>query len=83
MAIVIEDAETEGLLQRVSQQTGESVSSLVREAMRSRLLQLDSEEVRRRKESIREIQERVASRPLLDARPNDEIIAYNEHGHFD
>ena len=83
MAIVIEDEETETLLEQVSSQTGESVASLVREALRSRLLQLDGEEVRRRRAAIHEIQERVAAMPVLDARPDDEILGYNEYGHFD
>ena len=83
MAIVIEDEETETLLEQVSSQTGESVASLVREALRSRLLQLDGGGVRRRRAAIHEIQERVAAMPVLDARPDDEILGYNEYGHFD
>ena len=55
----------------------------MREALRSRLLQLDGEEVRRRRAAIHEIQERVAAMPVLDARPDDEILGYNEYGHFD
>ena len=83
MAIVIEDREAEQLLGEVSRQTGESVEALVRDALRHRLLQLDSEEVQRRRRAIREIQDRVAAMPVLDTRPMDEILGYNEHGHFD
>ena len=83
MAIVIEDREAEQLLGEVSRQTGESVEALVRDALRHRLLQLDSEEVQRRRRAIREIQDRVAAMPVLDTRPMNEILGYNEHGHFD
>ena len=83
MAITIEDRETETLLEQLSRQTGESVDSLVREALRSRLLQLNSEEVRRRRAAIHDIQERVAAKPVLDTRSTEVILGYNEHGHFD
>ena len=83
MAIVIKDREAEQLLGEVSRQTGESVEALVRDALRHRLLQLDSDEVQRRRRAIREIQDRVAAMPVLDTRPMDEILGYNEHGHFD
>ncbi len=83
MAIVIEDQEAEQLLGEVSRQTGESVDALVRDVLRHRLLQLDSEEVQRRKRAIRDIQDRVAAMPVLDTRPMDELLEYNEHGHFD
>jgi hypothetical protein len=32
---------------------------------------------------IKEISERVTRLPILDDRSADEIIGYNEHGHFD
>lgn len=34
-------------------------------------------------EAAKRIQERVASRPMLDHRPDDEILGYNEHGTFE
>jgi hypothetical protein len=34
-------------------------------------------------ERIRPILDRVAALPELDPRPADEILGYNEHGHFD
>lgn len=83
MAIVIEDREAERLLEQLSQQTGESVADVVKDTLQMRLDRLDSEDVRRRKAAIREIQERIAAKPVLDARSDDEIIGYNEHGHFD
>ncbi len=83
MAIVIEDREAERLLEQLSKQTGESVADVVKDTLRERLDRLDSEDVRRRKAAIREIQERIAAMPVLDARSDEEIIGYNEHGHFD
>jgi hypothetical protein len=32
---------------------------------------------------VRAIQQEVAGLPVLDKRSPDEIIGYNEHGHFD
>ena len=32
---------------------------------------------------VRAIQAEVARLPILDARSPDEILGYNEHGHFD
>ena len=83
MAIVIEYREAERLLERVSQETGESVTDILRDTLHERLVRLQSDEVRQRMAAIREIQERIAAMPLLDARDADEIIGYNEHGHFD
>ncbi len=83
MAIVIEDQEAERLLERLTQRTGETVAEVVRDTLRQRLARLESDEVQQRITAIREIQERIAAMPVLDARDADEIIGYNEHGHFD
>jgi hypothetical protein len=32
---------------------------------------------------VRAIQEEVARLPVLDSRSPDQIVGYNEHGHFD
>lgn len=32
---------------------------------------------------VRAIQARIAQLPVLDSRSPDEILGYNEHGHFD
>ena len=83
MSVLIEDAETDMLLTRIREKTGESPAELVRHSLRERLERLSSEEVSERLRAIREIQDRVAAMPCLDARDPDEIIGYNEHGHFD
>ena len=83
MAIVIEDQEAERLLERLAQRTGETVTEVVRDTLRQRLARLESEEVQHRIAAIREIQERIAAMPVLDTRDADEIMGYNEHGHFD
>jgi antitoxin VapB len=52
--------------------------SLFRQRMQQRVASAD--ELFRK---VREIQEQVSRLPILDLRTADEIIGYNEHGHFD
>lgn len=80
MAISIKDAETDRLARALAAATGESLTDVIREALRDRL-ERESRRARRGVAAeIRRIQERVARLPVLDKRSPDEIIGYDEHG---
>ena len=80
MALSIKDPETDRLARELARATGESLTEAIRAALRERL---ERERRRRRGDAasgIRRIQERIARLPVLDRRPADEILGYDEHG---
>lgn len=83
MALSIKSDEADALARELADLTGESLTEVVTESLRERL---DRERrVRRRdlKSLVAEIQERIAALPVLDDRSDDEVLGYNEFGHFD
>lgn len=88
MAIVIEDRATVEQIEKLAAQLhvtpSEVVESLVREKAATEAgpvaAKPSKEEVER---AVRGIQERIAARPVLDARSPDEILGYNANGYFD
>jgi antitoxin VapB len=83
MSVLIENPETDQLLGRLSALTGESCEEAVQQAVRERLERLVADDREAYITRIRAITSRIAALPVLDARTADEIIGYNEHGHFD
>jgi len=83
-ALHINNAKASKLARKLAKQTGETITDAIilalEESLERRRLQDDRE---RRFQRIMEIVEEVAKLPVLDDRPADEIIGYNEHGHFD
>lgn len=83
MALSIKNDEADALARELVGVTGESLTTAVTEALRERL----ARERRGRPADliarIEAIQDRVAKLPVYDGRSPDEIIGYNEHGHFD
>ncbi|MGI8938102.1 MAG: type II toxin-antitoxin system VapB family antitoxin [Iamia sp.] len=83
MALSIKSDEADELARELARVTGESLTKAVTESLRERL---DRERRGRRPdllELVAEIQAEVARLPVLDDRPADEILGYNEHGHWD
>lgn len=81
MAINIKDPEVDRLARQLSAVTGESITTAVAVAVRERLERL----VGRSREpdlvaELDAIVARCAALPVLDERPADEIIGYDEHG---
>ncbi len=81
MALSIKDPETDRLARELSQATGESITAAVAMALRERL-----ERVRGRAgglglaDELNAIALRCAALPLLDDRPEEQILGYDEHG---
>jgi antitoxin VapB len=84
MAIHIQDPETDRLARELSAVTGETITQAVNASLRERLRTfspaVSEEEYIAR---IEKISDRLAALPVLDDRTPDEIIGYNEQGHFD
>jgi len=85
MAILIKDREADQLIRALAERTGESITDAVKEAVRERLqrLPLSDDEIAARKRKLAALIARADAMPTLDDRTPDEIIGYNEFGHFD
>jgi antitoxin VapB len=80
MAISIKDEETDRLARELAAATGESLTEAIRNALRDRLERESRRSRRSMAAEVRWIQERIAALPILDPRPSDEILGYDEHG---
>jgi antitoxin VapB len=80
MALNIKDPETDQMVRRLANLTGENITQAVKTAVRERI---EREERGRGKASFEElmaIARRIASRIDRDGRTADEIIGYDERG---
>jgi antitoxin VapB len=69
------------LAAELARQTGETKTEAVIRALRDRLARVRRGRSRRRlADELEEIAEHCASLPVLDSRPADEILGYDEHG---
>ena len=81
MPLNIKDAETDRLARELAEATGESLTAAVATAVRERL-----DRVRARPSGrdltaeLDAIALRCAALPVLDERPEEEILGYDEHG---
>lgn len=81
MALNIKDPETDRLVRRLADVTGESITSAVEIAVRERLERVQGVSRRDRVfEDLNEISRRCAALPVLDDRPADELVGYDEDG---
>jgi antitoxin VapB len=81
MALSIKNAETERLARELARITGGSLTDVITDALRDRLVR----ETGRGRDStlgddIRRIQREVAGLPVLDDRSPDELVGYDEDG---
>jgi antitoxin VapB len=85
MAILIKDQEADQLIRTLAERTGESITDAVKHAVRDRLkhVSLSEDEIATRKHNLDHIVARAKDMPTVDDRTPDEIIGYNERGHFD
>lgn len=81
MTLHIDDPEAERLARQLADETGESITEAVVQALRDRLASARSRRERQEPLSeVAEIQVFVASLPVRDDRPPDEILGYDEYG---
>lgn len=81
MALNIKDPTTDRLARELALLTGESITVAVGTALRDRLERLaGGVPDEQRYERMREIAGRLQQLPVLDERPEDEILGYDEHG---
>jgi antitoxin VapB len=85
MAILIKDHEADQLIRTLAERTGESITDAVKQAVRERLerVPLTEDEVAVRRRKIDALVAKANAMPTVDDRTPDEIIGYNERGHFD
>ena len=87
MALNIKNEETEKLARELARRRGQGITEVLTDVLRRevererRKLRPDDIEARLRR--VDEIVKHFNSLPVLDDRSPDEIIGYNEHGHFD
>jgi antitoxin VapB len=81
MGISIKNAQTEKLARELARETGESLTTAIRRALEERLERVEGRRSPRDKLRLaRAALQRVDALPVLDARPPDEILGYDEHG---
>jgi len=85
MAVLIKDPETDRLIRDLAERSGETITDAVKRAVRERLqrMPLSDDEIARRKRKITKLLARIDAMPTVDTRTPDEILGYNERGHFD
>jgi antitoxin VapB len=85
-ALNIRDPEVHELARQLAARTGETMTEAVRKALAERLQRTTEPtpaEIELRRRRIAEIVAEFRKLPVLDDRGPDEIIGYNELGHFD
>jgi antitoxin VapB len=87
MALNIKNPETERLARELARRRGQGITEAVTDVLRR---EVERERKKPRRDDIKErlrriddIVRRFNELPVLDDRSPDEIIGYNEHGHFD
>lgn len=81
MALSIKDPETERLARALAERTGENITTATRRALEDRLRRVST--VARKDALLDDMaasRRRWASLPVLDPRPADDILGYDEHG---
>jgi antitoxin VapB len=82
MPLSIKDPDADRLARDLARRTGETLTEAVIKALRERLEREERKEesVESLHEDLMEIGRHCASLPLLDERPSDEILGYDENG---
>ena len=86
MALNIKSAEAEQAVRRLVELTGESITEAVTRAARERADRLEAEHRVRddaRRGEVRDLLRQVRHAPIIDDRPIEEILGYNDIGAFD
>jgi antitoxin VapB len=78
----VKDPEVYRLAKELSDQTGETLTVVVKKALRDRLRNQQPTPAEKSVlvERLKLISDRIAKMPVLDSRSPDEIVGYNQHG---
>jgi antitoxin VapB len=81
MALTIEHPEVDRLVHELAATTGESLTEVVLQALRERLIREQGlKRVLHVRDALRAIRERCAKLPVLDTRSPEEILGYDDIG---
>jgi antitoxin VapB len=80
MALSIKSDEADRLARELAAATGESLTAAVVGALRERLDRLRAAQGSSAVDRLRRLQVQVAALPVLDDRPADEILGYDDSG---
>ena len=81
MALNIKDPETDRLARELASATGESITIAIKTAIEERLArQKARNSVRAESDALLDLVGRGRARAVLDSRPAEEILAYDENG---
>ena len=83
MALSIRDPETDRLARELAALTGETMTQAIKTAIEQRLKRERfgrEAETEEKKRKVLAILERIWAMPVLDDRPADEILGYDENG---
>lgn len=81
MSLNIKDPTTDRLARELAELTGESITVAVGTALKDRLERISgSVPSQRRFEEMRRIAREASSLPIVDSRPEDEILGYGNDG---
>jgi antitoxin VapB len=83
VSINIKNKEAERLLAEIKARTGKGTSAVVLDLLRrehTRLTRAQEGEVARALQEMREFQQRWRSLPVIDPRPPEELVEYDENG---
>lgn len=81
MPLNIKDPEADTLARELARTTGETITVAVTVAVKERLARLHAgSHPRRLADELDDIALRCSSLPVLDERPEDEILGYDERG---
>lgn len=80
MALNIKDQETDRLARQLAEETGQSITIAVREAIASQLEALHRRRSPKSSPEVHDVIARGRARRILDTRTRDEILGYDDHG---
>jgi antitoxin VapB len=81
MGISIKNDHTEELARELARETGESLTTAITRALEERLARLEGRRSPADRLALaRTVLRRMDALPVLDKRPADEILGYDEHG---
>jgi antitoxin VapB len=83
MAILIKDPAADAAIRALAQRTGETLTEAVRKAAEERLARIAPRKGRVDFEKLEKVLARLDSLPRINEHlTDDEIVGYNEEGHF-